>query len=167
MSQALEVIDVPTIRPPGVTKRQWRLAALLPRCITAAEAMRQAGYAPQTIDKMSRPILGTIGVKRAIEAQQKSKADSARGLLGVGNAALASVAADLQQLEPRDRIGVGLKATELAHQIGENIEQTGSSEAWKQRQRRAIRLAYRFGMNAARRTRDVVEAVATSETQSE
>ncbi len=109
--------------PKGITRRQWRLAALLPRCETAAEAMRQAGYSLSTIDGKSRRSSGSVGVQRATDAMANRQADTARGLLGVGTAALATVTQDLQQLDPAQRIGVGLKATELAHQLGENIEQ--------------------------------------------
>lgn len=156
MSEALTVIDVPDTLPIGVTKRQWRLAALLPRCETAAEALRLAGYAPKTIDRMSRPTLGTLGVRRAREAQQLIRADSARGLAATARLAHKEIASDLNELEPRDRIAAGFKAYELAASLGENIEQDGSGEAWKLRLRRAIRLAYHFGRVAGSRAQHVV-----------
>ncbi len=155
-SQALQVIDVPAELPKGVTKRQWRLAALLPRCETAAEAMRLAGYGPQTIDKQSRHQSGTVGVRRAREAQQQQLADKARGLIGVGTSGLVDAKADLMALDPRDRLAASLKFIEVGHSIGENVEATGDASAWKHRQRRAIRLALHLGFVAGRRTQDVV-----------
>ena len=148
---ALAVLEVeqPLVRPKGVTPKQWRLAALYPRAESAYQAMIQAGYTHNTSAKTASNILDRIGVKRAREAQDAAKLDSARGLAGVGKVALATIDADIKELDPRDRISVGLKATELAHQLGENVEQTGSADGWKQRLRRAIRLAYRFGYNKA------------------
>ena len=143
-SQELAVIDVPTIRPPGVTKRQWRLAALLPRCETAAEALRLAGYSAKTIDRNGGRQVALGGVRRATEAIARQQADSARGLLGVAKRAMAKGDADVAELEPRDRLAFGLKAYELAHQIGENVEQAGNAEAWRQRLRRACRLMARL-----------------------
>ena len=144
MSQALEVVDVPTDRPAGVTKRQWRLAALLPRCETAYQAMIQAGYAPSTARKNSARQTALVGRKRAEVEIQRQQADSARGLMAVGNAALASNAADLKDLEPRDRLAAGFKAIELAHQLGESVQQEGSGDQWRMRLRRACRLMARL-----------------------
>lgn len=141
---SLATIDVPAIRPPGVTKRQWRLAALLPRCETAAEALRQAGYSANSIDRNGRPLVGTVGVRRATEALAAQQADRARGLIGAGKTALAAVDADVKELEPRDRLAFGLKAYELGHQLGENIEQHGDGDAWKRRLRRACLMMERL-----------------------
>jgi hypothetical protein len=144
MGNALEVIETPAILPKGVTKRQWRLAALLPRCETAAEAMRQAGYGPQTIDKNSRHQLGTVGTRRAIEVQANVQRDRARGYFGVSERALRNAGADLDRLDPRDRLAVGAKYAELALQAGESVESTGDGDSWKQRVRRACRLMARL-----------------------
>ncbi len=149
MSEALTVVDVPTIRPPGVTKRQWRLAALLPRCETAAEAMRQAGYAVSTIDRNSRPQLGTVGVRRATEAIATIQADRARGIHGVSALALKTVEADLKELEPRDRIATGLKAAEIAAALGENVTQTGDGDSWKRLLHRYVERAFLRGRRSA------------------
>lgn len=155
---ALAVIETPAVLPKGVTRRQWRLAALLPRCETAAEAMRQAGYAFNTIDRNSRPILGTRGTRRAIEVQALSLSDRARGLVGASNRALAGVEDDVKALEPRDRLAFGLKAVELAHQLGENVEQSGSGDDWKHRVRRACRLMAKLTEARLRRLPDVVHS---------
>jgi hypothetical protein len=64
--------------------------------------------------------------------------------MSVGTAALSSNISDLQQLEPRDRLAVGLQAIKLAHEIGENVEQHGDGDRWKQRIRRACRLMARL-----------------------
>jgi len=150
MSQALQAIDKLPPLPPKVTKRQMRLAALLPRCETAAEAMRLAGYSAQTIDKQSRSTTGSIGVRRAEEAIAAEQADKARGLVAFGIKGLANSEADLAALEPRDRFAVSFKAIELGHAVGENVTASGSGTEWERRLRRAIRLAYRFGYNAGR-----------------
>ena len=151
MNEALAIIDVPTIRPPGVTKRQWRLAALLPRCETAAEALRRAGYAPQTIDKCSRPILGTLGVKRATAAIEASLSDSARGFAGASRLALKTAKEDIAALEPRDRIAAAVKFAEVANTLGEHVQDRGDGDRHRYRMRRAIALAYHFGLLAGKR----------------
>jgi len=152
MSEALAIIDVDSVeRPKGVTKRQMRLAALLPRCETAAEALRLAGYSQNTINGNPGRQVGLVGVKRARAAIQESQADRARGLLAVGHAALATSTDDLKELAPRDRIAAGFKAVELAHALGENVEATGDARGWKYRQRRAIALAYYLGRRSVQR----------------
>jgi hypothetical protein len=156
MSEALTVIDVPSVLPKGVTRRQWRLAALLPRCESAAEAMRQAGFATATINGNSGRQIALAGVRRATEELQRRQADRARGLASIGKQALATVTKDLQELEPRERIAAGFKAWELASALGENVQETGSASAWQIRLRRAMQLAYRFGAARQRQTQDVV-----------
>lgn len=131
-------------RPKGVTKRQMRLAALLPRCETAAEALRQAGYALKTIDRNPTITVGSIGVKRAEMLIQQSRMDRARGFIGASQLALQSVKEDIDALEPRDRLAAAVKFAETAHQLGENIEQRGDGATWKQRIRRACRLMARL-----------------------
>ena len=150
MSQTLQTIEKLPPLPPKVTKRQMRLAALLPRCETAAEAMRLAGYSTQTIDKRSRSTTGSIGVRRAEEAIAAEQADKARGLVAFGIKGLANSEADLAALEPRDRFAVSFKAIELGHAVGENVTASGNGTDWKIRLRRAMRLAYRFGYNKGR-----------------
>ncbi len=145
MSEALAVIDVPAVLPKGVTRRQWRLALLLPRAESAAQALRQAGYSASTINGKPGRQTGLVGVKRATEAIAALQADRARGLLAAGNAALSTVTEDLKQLDPRDRLAAGIKFIETAHAIGENVTQEGNADAWRSRQRRAMRLAYRMG----------------------
>lgn len=133
-----------TPRPKGVTKRQMRLAALLPRCETAAEAMRKAGYPEVTIDGKSGRQTGLVGVKKATIALQLRQADSARGLMSFGIKGLASADADLQQLDPRDRFAVSFKAIELGNTLGENLEIAGDGQRWDQRVRRACLLMARL-----------------------
>ena len=156
MSEALTVIDVPTIRPPGVTKRQWRLAALLPRCETAAEALRLAGYSPKTIDRMSRPTLGTVGVKRATTAIEASLSDSARGFAGASRLALKTAKEDIAALEPRDRIAAAVKFAEVANTLGEHIQDRGDGDRHKYRQHRTARIAYYMGILAGRSPQHMV-----------
>ena len=156
MSEALTVIDVPTIRPPGVTKRQWRLAALLPRCETAAEALRLAGYAPKTIDRMSRSTLGTVGVKRATAAIEASLSDSARGFAGASRLALKTTKEDIAALEPRDRIAAAVKFAEVANTLGEHIQDRGDGDRHKYRQHRTARIAYYMGILAGRSPQHLV-----------
>ena len=135
---------MPAIRPKGVTPKQWRLAALYPRCETAYQALIEAGYAHKTASKTASNILDRPGIRRAREAQGLERADSARGLMGVGTKGLASAAADLDALDPRDRLAASFKAIELAHSIGENVEQVGDGNRFHERVRRACRLMARL-----------------------
>jgi hypothetical protein len=147
MSEALATIEVPTVRPPGVTPKQWRLAAIYPRAENAYQALIAAGYKPSTALAKARRTSESVGVKRATEAlqvQQRDRAGEARGLAGIGKLALTDAKKDLADLEPRDRIAAGFKAYELAASLGENIEATGDGDAWKQRLRRACRLMARL-----------------------
>ena len=151
MNEALTVIDVPAIRPPGVTKRQWRLAALLPRCETAAEALRLAGYSESTIRNNGYRQVALGGVKRASVSIQAQQLDSARGLVGLANKALTQGAASMDELDAQEKLGFGLKAMELAHQLGEHVQDRGDGDRHRYRLRRAISLAYHFGMLAGKR----------------
>jgi len=155
-TEALTVIDVPADRPPHVTKRQWRLAALYPRCETAYQALRAAGYAHSTATQNASNILDRRGVKRARAAIEAIQADSARGLVGMANKALAQGAANMDDLDTHAKLGFGLKAMELAHQLGEHVQQTGDGDRHRYRMRRAIALAYHFGRLACSRPQDVV-----------
>ena len=150
MSEQLAVIDVPAIRPPGVTPRQWRLAALLPRCESAAEAMRQAGYALVTVDRNGRRAVGSAGVQRAKDAQDAALRDKARGINSLAAKAFGLAEDRLKELEVRDLLSFGLNGVKVASEIGESVVATGSGTDWKIRLRRAMRLAYRFGYNKGR-----------------
>ena len=155
MSEVLAIIEsIP--RPPGVTKRQMRLAALLPRCETAYEALIKAGYKTSTALDGARRTSESIGVKRASVSIQAHQRDSARGLAALGARALKNGGDDLDQLEPRDRLAAGFKAYELAHNLGEHTTETGDGDRHRYRMRRAIALAYHFGCVATRRAQDVV-----------
>ena len=91
MGQTLELnVKTPAIMPKGITRRQWRLASLLPQCETAYEALVKAGYSPKNADKNGRPILGTLGLQRAIVTQTQAKLDSARSINGITAAKLRS-----------------------------------------------------------------------------
>lgn len=163
MSEALTVIDpIPDYLPipKGTTRRQFKIAkALLDPYSdekTRAELMLEAGYAKTTAYAQASKVLDAIGTQRAIAAIQRQQADSARGLSSIGKLALNDAAADLKELEPRDRIAAGFKAYELAASLGENIEATGNGNAWKQRLRRACRLMARLTEARLRRPQDVV-----------
>ncbi len=148
MSEALAIktITATVIRPPGVTKRQMRLAALLPRCETAYEALKRAGYENSTALGAARRISDSLGVKLATKAIEATGLDKARGLVALGQELIAS--ANRDELADRDKIVLGLAAVKQGHEIGESVEASGSGSAWKQRQRRAIRLALRMGYAA-------------------
>ena len=145
MSEALQVIEQPLSRPPGVTPRQWRLAALKDRCDSAYDACIQAGYKPSVALTKARRTSEAVGVRRAMEAQANGRADSARGLVGIGKLALESAPRDLKELEPRDRIAAGFKAYELAANLGENLEVSGDADQHRARIRKAIRRGFRAG----------------------
>ena len=150
MSEALAIVDQ-VERPKGVTKRQMRLAALLPRCETAAEALRLAGYSEATIRNNGYRQVALGGVKRASVSIKTHQRDSARGLAALGARALKNGGDDLDQLEPRDRLAAGFKAYELAHNLGEHTTETGDGDRHRYRMRRAIALAYHFGLLAGKR----------------
>ena len=156
MNEALTVIDVPAIRPPGVTKRQWRLAALLPRCETAAEALRLAGYSESTIRNNGYRQVALGGVKRASVSIQAQQLDSARGLVGMANKALTQGAARMDELDAQEKLGFGLKAMELAHQLGEHVQDRGDGDRHKYRQHRTARIAYYLGILAGRAPQHLV-----------
>ena len=156
MSEALATIEQPRIRPKGVTPRQWRLAAIYPRAESAYQALRLAGYAHSTATQNAKSQLETVGVKLAMEVQGRQQRDSARGLAATARLAHKDIAADLADLDPRDRVAAGFKAYELAANLGEGITETGSADAWRTRLRRGLRLAYHFGCVATRRAQDVV-----------
>ena len=81
-------VQQPPSRPKGVTARQWRLAALYPRCKTSVEALIQAGYARATANGVAKRTFDSAGVQRAIVAQQQAKLDSARNINGITAAKL-------------------------------------------------------------------------------
>jgi len=150
MTEALAIVDQ-VQRPKGVTKRQMRLAALLPRCETAYDAMLKAGYAPLSARNQTSRTTGSVGVKTASVSIQTHQRDSARGLAALGARALKNGGDDLDQLDPRDRLAAGFKAYELAHNLGEHVAETGDGDRHRYRLRRAISLAYHFGMLAGKR----------------
>ena len=155
MSEALAIIEsIP--RPPGVTKRQMRLAALLPRCETAYEALIKAGYKTSTALDGARRTSESIGVKRASVSIQTHQRDSACGLAALGARALKNGGDDLDQLEPRDRLAAGFKAYELAHNLGEHTTETGDGDRHKYRQHRTARIAYYMGILAGRAPQHMV-----------
>ena len=81
-------VQQPPSRPKGVTARQWRLAALYPRCKTSVEALIQAGYARATANGVAKRTFDSTGVQRAMVAQQQAKLDSARNINGITAAKL-------------------------------------------------------------------------------
>ena len=77
MNEAIQHVDMPDVLPTGVTKRQWRLAALRPRVETAYAALIAAGYSHSTATQNAKSQLETVGVQRAREAQALARLDSA------------------------------------------------------------------------------------------
>jgi hypothetical protein len=146
-SNALAVIDVPSIRPPGVTKRQWRLAALLPRCETAAEALRLAGYAELTIDRMARPTLGTLGVRRASQAIAAAKSDSAREIKRKAGA-FVSQALDAKEADPTYALNAWATASKIATDYPDEEQGVGPGE--RSDARDYIHNLIRFALAAAK-----------------
>ncbi len=143
MSQAID-LKQPRLRPPGVTPRQWRMALLYPRCESAYQAALQAGYKPSTARSRGRSISTSVGVIRAAQAIQERLVDSSRGLVGLSRQAFATSSADVKELEPRDRLALGIKALETAATLGENLEPEGNADRWRNRLRRACRLMARL-----------------------
>jgi len=133
-----------------------RLAALLPRCETAYEALIKAGYKTSTALDGARRTSESIGVKRASVSIQTHQRDSARGLAALGARALKNGGDDLDQLEPRDRLAAGFKAYELAHNLGEHVAETGDGDRHKYRQHRTARIAYYMGILAGRSPQHLV-----------
>lgn len=149
--------------PRGSSVRQIRLAGLiLSRSPddnhTWTDILRDAGYAETSIRSSAATIREASGVVRAMDALQQRQADRARGVLGLGEAALADHDALFEGMRGVERATFGLQAIKLAHEIGENIEQRGNGEAWKLRLRRACRLMARLTENRLRRPLDVVDS---------
>lgn len=71
------MIEQPPKRPPGVTAKQWRLAAIYPRAETAYQALVEAGYSVKTAQKNACHQLGTVGVQRAFAVQAEARRDRA------------------------------------------------------------------------------------------
>ena len=155
MSEALAIVDQ-VERPKGVTPRQLRLAALLPRCESAYQAMVQAGYTPLSARKNGTRTRLSEGVKTASVSIQTHQRDSARGLAALGARALKNGGDDLDQLDPRDRLAAGFKAYELAHNLGEHTTETGDGDRHKYRQHRTARIAYYMGILAGRSPQHLV-----------
>jgi hypothetical protein len=151
MGHTLAVLDAHIQRPHGVTPKQWRLAAIYPRAESAYQALIAAGYSPKNADRNAKRELGRVGLERATVALAKVRADKAKGILGIGNAALESAASLFDQMEPAHRIRLGLDAVKLAHEIGENLEMSGNADRWSQRIRRACRLMARLTEQRLRR----------------
>jgi len=141
MSEALiPFLDRTDLRPKGVTPKQWRLAALYPRCETAYEACIRAGYKPSVATGVAKRTYDTVGVRRALATQESRQADSARGLHGIATEALTLGKKGLKDLDTRDLLAFGVNATKVAHEIGEDIEQRGEGSRWIYRLRRAALL---------------------------
>jgi hypothetical protein len=76
-------IAVPSIRPKGVTPRQWRLAVLLPRAQSSYQACVDAGYLPTGAAGNAHTYIvskGTQSALVAIESQLAAKRDSAAAI---------------------------------------------------------------------------------------
>ena len=148
---ALANVPIPDIalRPPGVTPRQWRLAALYPRASSAYEALIAAGYTPVTALASASRALGSAGVQRAMRVQFDTRADSARTLDGLGSRALAKGAETLDNLETRELLAFGLQAKKTAFELGESVEERGDAAAARLRRRRGLAKAYVLGAKAA------------------
>ena len=85
MSEAAQLPDfpVPGHRPPGITARQWRLAAIYPRCKTAYEACVLAGYKPSGVNGNAHTYIVSKGTQLARAYQDATKLDSARSINGI------------------------------------------------------------------------------------
>ena len=156
MSEALAVVNMPSMRPKGVTPRQWRLAAIYPRAESAYQAMRLAGYAHSTATQNAKSQLDTLGVKRARAAIEESQLDSARGFAGASRLALKTAKEDIAALEPRDRIAAAVKFAEVANTLGEHVQDRGDGDRHKYRQHRTARIAYYMGILAGRSPQHMV-----------
>ena len=90
MSEAVQPPDFPSPgkRPPGITARQWRLAAVYPRCKTAYEACVLAGYKPSGVNGNAHTYIVSKGTQLAKAYQDATKLDSARSINGITAAKL-------------------------------------------------------------------------------
>jgi len=150
MSEALAIVDVPAILPAGVTRRQFRLAALLPRCETAYEALVKAGYSPKTARSDPRDIRERTGVVRAtaaIEARQRDRAS------GIKAKTFDEIEARIDSKEASDVLLLG--ALKTTHEIEQSLgDQSGEPELprawWDRWKKRNLRRAFELGRRSAR-----------------
>jgi hypothetical protein len=126
-----------------------------PKVDTLKQCALDAGYAPETAENQTARLTEAVGFRRAQEAIAAKQLDSARGIMGLSRRALERGAAKLDELEAREQLAIGLKAAEIAANLGENLEVSGDADRWKQRLRRACRLMARLTESRLRKPQDV------------
>ena len=147
-----------------------RLAALLPRCESAWEALEKAGYSLKTARSSALRTRESAGVRRAtevLERREEAKRDKAR--------AVYARAGDLvsDRLDSaRDEIVLAAWKTSadiLASGVGtDDTQREWNTPSWYRAQlRRAFLRVWKLGFNAGCATQDVVLSPATSESHVE
>lgn len=145
--------------PPGVTKRQWRLAAIYPRAESAYQALIQAGYKPVTALASAKRSLGSVGVQRAaeaIEARETGKRDKARAHYERAGDILGDRLDSM-----RDEVVLATWKTSadiLASGIGDTQTQRefNTPQWYRAQTRRALERAWKLGFVAGSRPQQVV-----------
>lgn len=127
MTQALERIDVPLKRPPGVTPKQWRLAVLFPRAESAYQALIQAGYTPSTALGKAKRATESVGVERATEAIAAAKRDSARQIKQIAGAGVLT-AVSSKNADPNYALSAWATASKIAAEYPDQEEGVGNAE---------------------------------------
>lgn len=164
MGQAIErtypiatEIVVPVKRPPGIAPRQWRLAALYPRCQTAWEACERAGFSPVTARAMSRRALMSVGVERATRAIAEAQRDSAREVKRKAGARV-NRELDTETADPTFALSAWATASKIAAEYPDEQELVDAnarsqSRAWVLK---LCRIAARVAVYRALRTQHLV-----------
>ena len=146
MSEALVLIPPPIPLPPGVTRRQWKLAQLYPKAETAYEALVQAGYAPVTAIKAPGRVAGAIGVQRATAALVERQRDSASS---IKKAVVPKVAAHVKDgMALQDALAVWATSSKIEAEYPDSGAETvgdAELEAIKLIRRRMVQFAFAAG----------------------
>ena len=120
-------VQQPPSRPKGVTARQWRLAALYPRCKTSVEALIKAGYARATANGVAKRTFDSAGVQLAIKAQTQAKLDRAREIKAFSaSRVLAEVKKD--DGDPNYALSAWATASKVAAEYPDEDEGIGESD---------------------------------------
>lgn len=125
-----------------VTPLQARLAEVYanekPR--THTEALIKAGYSAKTARSGALDIRERPGVVSSLEKREARKLDKARGLDGIIQRSIEKPEL-LDDVEPRDRLLIGMQAYKLRHEIGD-VQEEGSGDAFRVWRRNHIRSLY-------------------------
>lgn len=147
---------------PGATLRQERLAAALldPNIKSKTEAMLRAGYAKSTALTQQGRSSVSVGTQAVVERHIAKRRDKARGLDAIIEKTIERPEL-VDNLDPIDKLAVGMKALQLRADLGVEPER-GDADRWKEKHRRIAKRYLRFALWVLR-PQHVVLSPATSE----